>query len=66
VKSLVEALRAEHQKSRERGGDMMTYGEGQPLMVEAANEIERLQAKITKADYLLTQGAPTLALEALQ
>jgi hypothetical protein len=33
---------------------------------EAASEIERLRAKITKADYLLTQGAPSLALEALQ
>ena len=27
---------------------------------------EEAEAKITKADYLLTQGAPTLALEALQ
>jgi hypothetical protein len=32
----------------------------------ASDEIERLRAKITKADYLLTQSAPSLALEALQ
>lgn len=40
-----------------------------PVQVDLAaaiDEIERLHAKITKADYLLTQGAQTLALEALQ
>lgn len=36
------------------------------LAEEAACEIERLRSQITKADYLLNQGAPTLALEALQ
>lgn len=35
-------------------------------MAEAADEIELLRTKIAKADYLLNQGAPTLALEALQ
>ena len=34
--------------------------------VDLIREVERLRAKISKADYLLTQGAPTLALEELQ
>lgn len=37
---IVERLLAFHQRERERGGDMMTYGEGCPLAVEAAKEIE--------------------------
>ena len=35
-------------------------------LVKLDAENDALRAKITKADYLLTQGAPTLALEALQ
>lgn len=42
-----------------------TFG-SDPIFNEKQAEIGRLRAKIEKADYLLTQGAPTLALEALQ
>lgn len=56
---IVERLR------EEAGRDDLAYRTVTVLM-DAATAIEQQRAKITKADYLLTQGAPTLALEALQ
>lgn len=49
---IVERLLAFHQRERERGGDMMTYGEGCPLAVEAAKEIENLRTELATARRL--------------
>lgn len=58
---IVERLLAFHQRERERGGDMMTYGEGCPLAVEAAKEIEQLRsdAAITRRISLELYTATT-------
>lgn len=40
---LVERLRATAETQRQRRGDMMTYGEPDPWLVEAADEIARLR-----------------------
>lgn len=44
-KTLVERLRERQKFLRERGGDYMTLGEGEPLLEEAATELSRLSGK---------------------
>lgn len=48
MESLIARLKARHQQARERGGDMMMYGDGEPLMIEAVNEIERLRSALAE------------------
>lgn len=45
LSELVRRLREAHELARKRGGDMMTLGEGYPVMIEAAEAISRLMAQ---------------------
>lgn len=70
LKDIVARLMAHHQRAKELGGDMMTYGPGEPLMVEAVMEIQRLRVALSpfagfaggkvgrpKDDLIITQGS---------